>query len=324
MMPDVSVVVPTHNRSRLLGLTLASVLRQRGVGLEVIVVDDGSTDDTVDTLKRIRDPRVRTVRHETALGVSAARNRGVSEATGRWVAFLDDDDLWAPDKLSVQLRAAEDARSRWVYAGAVNITIDHRILGGAPPEPPEVIAARLRGANLIPGGCSGVIVERDALPPEGTFDGTYRHFADWDLWIRLLLNGPPAWVPRALVGYRIHPGNASLDTEGMVAELDVIERRYGGPVDRLRFYRHVARVSLRAGWRRQALRYYLRAAMLGDPKYLFGDFISDLGGIGRAVVVADSARKASAHNGYRRPAPHRLWMREARAWLDDFMAELDL
>ena len=105
-MPEVSVVIPTRDRSRLLGLTLHSVLWQRGVVVVVVVVDDGSTDDTAQTVAGLADPRVRLVRHDTAQGVSAARNRGITEAHGRWVAFLDDDDLWAPDKLACQLQAA--------------------------------------------------------------------------------------------------------------------------------------------------------------------------------------------------------------------------
>ena len=103
---DVSVVVPTRNRSALLALTLHSVFRQQDVDLEVIVVDDASADDTAAVLRTIADPRLRLIRHETSQGVSAARNRGAAQARGEWIAFLDDDDLWAPAKLALQLRAA--------------------------------------------------------------------------------------------------------------------------------------------------------------------------------------------------------------------------
>src|SRR5829696_624334 len=100
-MVEISVVVPTHNRSGLLAQTLRSVLWQRGVDLEVLVVDDGSTDDTAEV-----------------------------------VAVLDDDDLWAPDKLARQLAAAQATGRSWVYTGAVNIDDDLRVLGGMPPYPP--------------------------------------------------------------------------------------------------------------------------------------------------------------------------------------------
>src|SRR3954469_4879731 len=114
----VSVVVPTRNRSRLLAATLRSVLRQRAVDLEVIVVDEGSTDDTGAVIAGLRDPRIRIVRHDVPRGVSRARNRGAEEARGDWVAFVDDDDLWAPDKLARQVQAALAAGRDWVYTGS--------------------------------------------------------------------------------------------------------------------------------------------------------------------------------------------------------------
>jgi len=129
----VSVVVPTRNRSRLLAMTLRSVLCQQNVELEVIVVDEGSTDDTAAMLSRLADSRVRVLRHETPYGLSTARNRGAGAAGGDWLAFIDDDDLWAPDKLAQQLRAAASTGRDWVYTGCVNISHDAQIVGGRPP-----------------------------------------------------------------------------------------------------------------------------------------------------------------------------------------------
>jgi glycosyltransferase involved in cell wall biosynthesis len=242
--PEVSVIIPTRNRRRLLALALASVLDQRGVRLEVIVIDEASTDDIAAMIRSIADDRVRLVRHAEPLGMSASRNHGIKEATGEWIAFLDDDDVWAPDKLLLQLQALRATGRSWCYTGAVNITGDHRILGGAPPRPLEGTADALRRANCVPGGCSSVIVSSDALPPEG-FDGGYRLCADWDLWIRLAATGPPACVAEPLVGYRVHAANSSIDNETFLAEVEIIEQRYGGPVDRVVAYRHAARVCLR-------------------------------------------------------------------------------
>jgi len=135
---EVSVIIPTRNRSKLLEASLRSVLWQRNVDLETIVVDDGSTDDTPSVLRSLGD-RIRVVRHDRSQGVSAARNRGIAEARGEWVAFLDDDDLWAPDKLELQLQALRRADRRWAYAGAVEITMDNQILAGRPPASPETL-----------------------------------------------------------------------------------------------------------------------------------------------------------------------------------------
>lgn len=317
--PEVSIVLPTHNRHALLTQTLRSVIWQVGVDLEIIVVDDGSTDGTSEVVRGIDDDRIRVLGNPVPLGVSAARNRGISEARGEWVAFLDDDDLWAPDKLASQLRAARSTRSSWAYTGSVNITIDGRIIGGAPPHAPEIVTPALPSVNLIPGGCSGVLMRKDAVRSRDVFDGTYFHFADWDLWIRLSHGGMPAWVPRPLVGYRIHAGNASHDTDGMVAELDMIQDRYGGQVDRLRFYRHVARVSRRAGRRRQALKYYVRAAALRDPSYLRRTFLPDV-----REVLDELLQEFGRRSGRSVPSikprhaedPFRDWKEQARPWIE--------
>ena len=218
-MTDVSVIIPTRNRRQLLELTLRSVLWQRDVDFEVIVVDDGCTDDTPQMLRDRRDPRIRMVRHERSQGVSAARNHGIAEARGEWVAFLDDDDLWAPDKLAHQLDALGRCGCRWAYAGAVDITVDNRVIAGRSPTPPEQVVKELPARNMLPAGSSNVIVAKAWLPMPTVFDGSLFHSADWDLWIRLARQGPPACVPEPLVGYRFHPGSTSLDLAGMYFEV---------------------------------------------------------------------------------------------------------
>ena len=127
----------------------------------MIVVDDGSTDDTA-AVAAAADPRVVVRRNRQAAGVSAARNHGIAAARGDWIAFCDDDDLWAPDKLARQLEAAERARLDWVYTGDVNVDDGlHVLSGGPPPDPAEVMAllttlqphciGRLQRGRAIPG-----------------------------------------------------------------------------------------------------------------------------------------------------------------------------
>jgi glycosyltransferase involved in cell wall biosynthesis len=262
--PDVSVVVPTHDRRRLLRQTLASILWQREVDFEVIVVDDGSSDGTADAVARLGDARVRLVRHDTPQGVAAARNRGIAEATGAWLAFCDDDDLWAPDKLARQLQAAHQTGRSWVYTGEVRIDLRQRIVGGThPPPPPEQVASRLPHWNLVPGGCSSVIASRAALAATGWFDTRLRNLADWDLWIRLGRASPPAWVPGLLVGYRLHGGSASRDTMSILAEADLLDLRDGVAVDRGDLEHYLGLLCLRSGRQRDALRHLATAARHG-------------------------------------------------------------
>ena len=102
---DVTVVIPSHNRRELLHRTLRSVLAQEDVALTVLVVDDGSADDTEASVEALHDPRVTVLRHPVPAASSAARNTGIARATTTWLAFVDDDDLWAPGKLRAQLDA---------------------------------------------------------------------------------------------------------------------------------------------------------------------------------------------------------------------------
>jgi glycosyltransferase involved in cell wall biosynthesis len=318
---EISVVIPTRNRRRLLALALASVLDQRGVRLEVIVIDEGSTDDTAAMVNAIADPRVHLVRHDLPLGKSAARNRGIAEATGEWIAFLDDDDIWAPDKLVSQLQALRATGRRWAYTGAVNITEDYQILGGASPRPPEEVAETLLRVNSIPGGCSSVIVSKKALPPDG-FDGQYRLCEDWDLWIRLAKSGLPACVPRPLVGYRIHRGNSSADIATLFRELEIIENKYGRSVDRVAFYRHFALVSLRMNRQWPALRFYIRAAAHDCGSYLTRGFLPDAIRVLRTIADRAAGRLSRRRRVTRQQArddPNRAWKEEARIWVDQFV-----
>ena len=120
--PTVSVVIPTRNRAEVLKThALPSALAQRDVDVEVVVVDDGSDEDDRRAMENLTDSRVRVVRHATREGQSRARNTGIEAARGEWIAFLDDDDLWSPDKLREQLDAAAVAHAEFVYTGGVMV-----------------------------------------------------------------------------------------------------------------------------------------------------------------------------------------------------------
>ena len=211
------------------------------------MVDDGSTDGTAAMVAGLGDERVRLLRHDRSRGVSAARNTGIAAARGEWVAFCDDDDLWAPDKLARQLEAAARAGRHWVYAGDVEVDDRLRVVAGASPAPPERVVELLARHNAVPAGASNVVVRTDALARCGPFDAQLPNNEDWDMWIRLARLGPPAWVPQPLVALRQHAGNASWNMARMLRELQIIERRHGIAADRAAHYRWAAWVALRAG-----------------------------------------------------------------------------
>jgi glycosyltransferase involved in cell wall biosynthesis len=307
---DVSVVVPTRNRSALLAKTLRSALRQQEVDLEVIVVDEASTDDTPAILIALGDPRVRVIRHDVPRWLAAARNHGADEARGEWLAFLDDDDLWAPDKLVRQLRAAREAGRDWAYTGSVNIE-GCRIVYSRPPLPPEQVVAALPRYNPIPGGGSNILGRRTAWLRAGPFDTRLRSGEDWEMSIRLAMHGPPAWVCSPLIAKRVHPSNMSLDVAEIVRATKYIERLHNTTADWGRVHRWLAERYLRSGRRGAALAHFGKAAALGQPRAVFSDLETILRR--RLPRRIRQPERQSAVSGD-------AWAAAAAAWLREYEA----
>jgi glycosyltransferase involved in cell wall biosynthesis len=306
---DVSVVVPTRDRSRMLEIALRSVMRQRDVQIEVIVVDDASSDDTPEVVAAFGEPRLRLLRNPVSTGPGEARNRGASEARGEWLAFLDDDDMWAPTKLSRQIGTATDGGSLWVYAGSVNVDDDLRIIHGRPPPDAEVVMATLRRSNAIPGGGSNVIVRRRAFEEIGGFDERFSPCEDWELWIRMMRLGPPAAVRDRLMAYRVHAGGRSRDVEAIVRAARRIELEHETTVDWGLFHRWLAQRSARGGDRGQALREFARAALAGQAREVGSDLVD----LARAGLRRRLGRPPVERGG----GGDVTWEDEAEGWLEE-------
>jgi glycosyltransferase involved in cell wall biosynthesis len=225
---EVSVVVPTRNRRALLARTLTTILSQHGVSLETIVVDDGSQDAGLGRDPALAHPSVVYVRHERPRGVSAARNTGIAQARAPWVAFVDDDDLWAPSKLAAQLEAlGREPEAGWSSTSALLLD-DHLRIRARQHAPKERLLDRLLEYNVIPGGCSAVVARTALVRDVGGFDESLRILADWDLWIRLAARSPHVTVGRPLVGYVLHGGNMTARNDGLAAELAHIRAKHAG------------------------------------------------------------------------------------------------
>lgn len=255
----VSVIIPTRNRRALLARALACALWQEGVDLEVVVVVDGSSDDTDDFLAGVTDDRLRVVRHPVAKGVAAARNSGIDVASGAYLAFLDDDDVWAPDKLSSQL-AAMSGGCGWSCTAAV--VVDDLLTPGRPEHTWSSgdVADEMLERNVVPGGASNVVAEASLVRRVGGFDPDFQILADWDLYLRLGQEAPLAVVERPLLGYFVHRGSMAHDAPRAMAEFEALRRKYA----ELRASRGVALAeapwlgylscwALRAGDRRSAI-----------------------------------------------------------------------
>ena len=264
--PEVSVVIATRNRWSLLSTHgLPSALGQEGVEVEVVVVDDASEDETPARLAELGNPRVRVERHDSPRGLAAGRNTGIRAARGEWVAFLDDDDLWSPQKLRLQLDAARDADANWVYGAAIVVDSSTTVLESHPfPEPAEVEALLLSGGNFVPGGGSSVAVRADLVRRLGGFDESLTYFEDWDMWLRLAREGRPAACPEVVVARLEHGSNMLFRDRPDVMESFVRLMEKHRPVsrhDRLAVAEWMAYEHYRQGRRLAASRLYLSAAI---------------------------------------------------------------
>jgi glycosyltransferase involved in cell wall biosynthesis len=309
----VSVVVPTRNRRRLLQDTVHSVLRQRDVEVQVVVVDDGSEDDTVAWLATHRDPRV-TVVDNGGRGVASARNAGIDRADRPLVAFCDDDDLWAPDKLALQLEAMRAGSAAWSATGAVSIRgNDLRPL--LPDHPPRSgdLQDLLLARNRISGGASSVVVLRSLLLEVGGFDPSLSTAADWDCWIRLAV-APIATVDLPLVANRLGTGNMSSDVGRSRREVCAIADTYadlrsdrGISISWDDFHRHWAACALRAHDRSAAAELHYRLGRSGAT-----GVARTVGLIGASILWPGLQRRRDERS---RSALPPTWL-DALGWLD--------
>ena len=215
-MPKVSVVIPTHNRASHVGRAIESVTSQDFRDTEVIVVDDGSTDDTESVVKSIDDPRIRYLAHDTNRGGSAARNTGIKESSGEYVAFLDDDDEWLPQKLRRQVNCLENRSEDWVAVycdydvvrnedDPVNripdFVLDYWPGKDSDPQPEggSELIPRMLATDMSTGGASTLMVKEDAVDAIGGFDPEFERHQDWEFLIRLVQVGKLAFVDEPLV-----------------------------------------------------------------------------------------------------------------------------
>jgi len=217
-MTTVSAILATYNGEAYVGETLRSLLAQRQAPKEVVVCDDGSSDGTVELLRSFGDA-VRVVVQENA-GVSAARNRAASLATGDVLAFVDQDDLWEPQRLAVQVRQLEQRPELGlVYADSWIIDDEGKVRGRRRDHLRYAeghVFAELCEGNFIP-------IETLSIPTHvfraiGGFDESVRYVEDWEICLRIARTHPIGFHPEPLGRYRIHGENLSYDMEAILRE----------------------------------------------------------------------------------------------------------
>ena len=230
--PHISCVIPTYNQAHYLITAIQSALEQTYHNFEIILVDDGSTDQTPVVAQNYAD-QVRYIWQENQ-GLAAARNTGVLQARGEYVAFLDSDDQWLPDLLEKMVHLTLEQPGAGVYfCGWGYMDADGRELPQVnnPHIPPDLVYGSLLRANFI--NACGVLLHRKSALKIGLFDPTFRRLQDWEFWLRLAHAGRRfIGTPDPLVLYRVHNSSLSADSEGgKRAALAIAEKHFGPPQD---------------------------------------------------------------------------------------------
>jgi glycosyltransferase involved in cell wall biosynthesis len=212
----ISVIIPTYNYDRFLREAIDSVLAQTYPAQEIIVVDDGSTDDTPRILAEYGD-RIRVIRQDN-LGVSAARNTGIAAARGEWVAFLDSDDVWRPRKLECDVaRIAADPDLGMVHCGAEQFDNTGKtlfvFLGGLEGWVAPDLLRLDREVIAAPG--SGLTVRKTAAEEAGGYDTRIECAEDWDFCYRIACRHRAGFIPEVLARYRLHGSGRHLNIRKM-------------------------------------------------------------------------------------------------------------
>jgi len=209
-LPLITVIVVNYNYGRYLGECIDSVFAQTYPNIEIIVVDDGSTDNSLGVLQRYGE-RVLIIQQENR-GVSAARNVGLFKSRGQWIAFLDSDDVWQPEKLQEQFKYLQDSAVAMVFCGVEYRDDSGGCLGYARPVPASDILPQLvTFAPLTIAGGSTAVVRADCLLDVGGFDEKLSTAADLDMWTRIAAQYEIRALTAPLVKCRRHSASMSLN-----------------------------------------------------------------------------------------------------------------
>lgn len=296
ILPMCSVVVPCFDAENTLEATLKSVMAQTATDIEIIVVDDGSTDNSAAIVRRLAegDLRIRLISQDNA-GVAAARNAGILSARARRIALIDADDLWAPEHLSLHLfRFAVFPELGVSFSTARFIDAEGKDCGMARPKLTGLVPADLLASNPTT-TCSTLVVRRDVFRDVGLFRTEMRHNEDQEWLFRVTLSG---WVLSGVadlsVAYRTSPEGLASDLEGMRRGFDtmMVEARKLAPTlvarhearATARTYRYLARRALRLGRPPSIARGYILTALKTSPMMLLSEPRATLATLGAALV----------------------------------------
>ncbi len=256
--PTISVIVPAYNSEKTIKSTIESVLKQTFLNLELIVINDGSKDSTLEVVSQIKDSRLKIFSFENT-GGNVSRNRGLNYACGEFVSFLDADDIWTEEKLEYQLKALQDnPQASVAYSWTNCIDEESQFLRrGSYITATGDVYAQLLLVNFLESG-SNPLIRREALNIIGGFDESLLAGQDWDIYLRLAAQYQFVCVPSAQILYRISSHSLSTNVVRQEAAcLTVIERAFNQAPQHLLYLKNSSLANL--------YKYLLYKALDGSP-----------------------------------------------------------
>ena len=227
MLPKVSVIIPTYNRSHMITRAVESVLNQTYPEFEIIIVDDASTDSTYDVIRSINDSRVKVIRHERNMGGSRSRNTAIEASSGEYIALLDDDDEWLPEKLRKQVDVFREssAETGLVYSGFSFISSkDNSVLKGIVPQKKGDLFRDFLNRDIICASTS--VIKKDCFKKAGNFDETLSSCQDWDMWIRITRHYRVDFSGDILANVYIHGDQISTNLDSKISSRETLLKKY--------------------------------------------------------------------------------------------------
>ncbi len=288
-MPIISVIIPAYNAERTILETIESIQQQTFSDFEIIVINDGSTDKTLELLQNIKDNRLKILSYENG-GVCVARNRGISHATGELIAFLDADDMWTPDKLELQLAALQQHPEAGVAYSWTYFMYEQEgsVVPGKPVFFEGNVYPKLLVENFIAHG-SNLLIWRKVIESVGEFDSTFPHCADWDFYLRLAAQYPFVLVPKHQIFYRQSSGSMTSKIDGIEKQmLKLFEKSYQTAPSEYQYLKNQSLAWLYAYCTQQYLQHStdlnevnkaghkLWTAICWHPQILLGDYAQSL------------------------------------------------
>jgi len=267
--PAVSIIIPTYNQANFIDKAINSALKQTYQDFEIIVIDDGSTDDTEEIMKGFKDKRVKYIKkYKENRGISVARNTGIKMAKGKYIALLDSDDEWLPEKLDKQIQLLQNKSSEVGVVCSWSYNIDEKgnfISKRCLPKRDGYIYEDLLSTDPI--SVPTVLIRKECFNRVGLFDDLLNTQQDWDMWIRIAKYYRFALIKIPLVKYRIHPNQISNNPEAKVITAKRILVKYAnelkkrpGAYSKHHFY--IGNRLCHMGKTKEGQRYLLKAISL--------------------------------------------------------------